>query len=128
MTNIEHLIRLANRIGLFFEAMPDRAAGIDSIADHIRRFWDPRMRRALLDYLGTHPDGQWGDTALSPLCREAIALHRERLHPGRAPAPPPAPPGPTAQASGPPPATDLPFRPQQHPRRHTGHSTQEETS
>ncbi len=81
MTNIEHLIRLANRIGLFFEAMPDRAAGIDSIADHIRRFWDPRMRRALLDYLGAHPDGQWGDTALSPICLEAIARHREHLYP-----------------------------------------------
>ncbi len=81
MTNIEHLIRLANRIGLFFEAMPDRAASIDSIADHLRRFWDPRMRRALLDYLDAHPDGQWGDTTLSPICLEAIDRHREHLYP-----------------------------------------------
>ena len=81
MTNIEHLIRLANRIGLFFDAMPDRAASIDSIADHIRRFWDPRMRRALLDYLHTHPDGRIGDTILLPICLEAITQHRIRLDP-----------------------------------------------
>lgn len=87
MTNIEHLIRLANRIGLFFEAMPDRAASVDSIADHIQRFWDPRMRRALLDYLGTHPDGQWGDTTLSPICLEAISRHRETLYPRQSASP-----------------------------------------
>jgi len=83
VTNIEHLIRLANRIGLFFEAMPDRAAGIDSIADHIRRFWDPRMRRALLDYLDAHPNGQRGVTTLSPICMEAIVRHRDSLYPRR---------------------------------------------
>ncbi|HET8596171.1 MAG TPA: formate dehydrogenase subunit delta [Castellaniella sp.] len=81
MTNIEHLIRLANRIGYFFEAMPDRSASVDSIADHIRRFWDPRMRLALLDYLHAHPDGRWGETALTPICLEAIERHRERLYP-----------------------------------------------
>jgi formate dehydrogenase subunit delta len=81
VNNIEHLIRLANRIGQFFEAMPDRATSIDSIADHIRRFWDPRMRRALLDYLHLHPDGRLGETTLLPICLEAITLHRERLDP-----------------------------------------------
>jgi len=83
VTNIEHLIRLANRIGYFFEAMPDRSASIDSIADHIRRFWEPRMRAALLDYLHVHPDGQWGDTVLTPICLEAIQRHRDRLAPAR---------------------------------------------
>ncbi|MFT0533077.1 formate dehydrogenase subunit delta [Castellaniella hirudinis] len=84
MSNIAHLIRLANRIGYFFEAMPDRAAAIDSIADHIRRYWEPRMRQALLDYLHSHPDGRWGDTALSPICQQAITRHRDRLYPAPA--------------------------------------------
>ena len=91
MTNIEHLIRLANRIGYFFEAMPDRSAAIDGIADHIRRFWDPRMRQALLDYLHTHPDGQWGATTLSSICQEAIQRHRDRLLPAQAATAPPHP-------------------------------------
>lgn len=89
MTDIEHLIRLANRIGYFFEAMPDRSAGIDGIADHIRRFWDPRMRRALLDYLLAHPDGQRGATTLTPICQEAIRRHRDRLLPAPAAVSPP---------------------------------------
>jgi len=86
MTNIEHLIRLANRIGHFFEAMPDRAAGVDGIADHIHRFWEPRMRRALLDHLDAHPQGRAGEAALSDICREALALHRARLYPQARPA------------------------------------------
>ncbi len=84
MTHIDHLIRLANRIGYFFEAMPDRSASLDDIADHIQRFWEPRMRRALLDYLSLHPDGRQGDTVLSDICQEAIARHRDRLYPQQA--------------------------------------------
>lgn len=83
MTNIEHLIRLANRIGYFFEAMPDRSTGIDSIADHIRHFWDPRMRLALLDHLRCHPNGQCGASTLTPICREAIERHHDRLYPNQ---------------------------------------------
>ncbi|MER1966071.1 formate dehydrogenase subunit delta [Castellaniella sp. GW247-6E4] len=86
MTNIEHLIRLANRIGHFFEAMPDRAEGVDGIADHIRRYWEPRMRRALLDYLAAHPEGRSGEAMLSEICQEAIALHHTRLYPQARPA------------------------------------------
>ena len=33
-----NLVDMANRIGDFFESMPDRDEAIDNIADHIRRF------------------------------------------------------------------------------------------
>jgi formate dehydrogenase subunit delta len=79
VTQIDHLIRLANRIGQFFEAMPNRSAGLDGIADHIRHFWEPRMRRSLLDFLARHPDGRSDQVALSAICLEAIARHRDRL-------------------------------------------------
>jgi len=46
--NIERLVNMANQIGLFFEAQPDRAEAIGGIADHLKRFWDPRMREAIL--------------------------------------------------------------------------------
>lgn len=42
-----HLIDMANQIGAFFESMPDRDEALTGIAEHIRRFWEPRMRRAL---------------------------------------------------------------------------------
>ena len=44
----QNLIDMANRIGDFFDSMPDREEAITGVADHIRRFWEPRMRRALL--------------------------------------------------------------------------------
>ena len=44
----QNLIDMANRIGDFFDSMPDREEALAGIADHIRRFWEPRMRRALL--------------------------------------------------------------------------------
>ncbi|MCA3787073.1 formate dehydrogenase subunit delta, partial [Burkholderia sp.] len=53
----EHLIDMANQIGAFFESMPDRDEALAGIADHIRRFWEPRMRRALLAALDD-PSGE----------------------------------------------------------------------
>ena len=48
---IETLIKMANRIGDFFEAMPDREQAVRDIAGHLQRTWDPRMRTQLLDAL-----------------------------------------------------------------------------
>ena len=39
-----NLVRMANRIGEFFEAMPEREEALQGIAEHIRKFWEPRMR------------------------------------------------------------------------------------
>ncbi|MFA5521570.1 MAG: formate dehydrogenase subunit delta [Castellaniella sp.] len=79
MTNIEHLIRLANRIGSFFEAMPDRDEALHDIVNHIRHFWEPRMRRALLGFLAEQPDGRRGDTQLSDIVLLAIRSHGKAL-------------------------------------------------
>ena len=46
---ISNLIRMANRIGQFFEAMPDRQEAGEGVANHIHKFWEPRMRTQLLD-------------------------------------------------------------------------------
>ena len=72
----QNLIDMANRIGDFFDSMPDRDEALTGIADHIRRFWEPRMRRTLLASL----DEGRGE-ALSAIVREAIALHRDELTP-----------------------------------------------
>lgn len=79
--DIANLIRMANRIGQFFEAMPDRTAAMNDIALHIRRFWEPRMRTALLDFLEEHPDGCLGDVCLMPLVREAVVAQADALRP-----------------------------------------------
>lgn len=85
MKNIDQLIRLANRIGDFFEAMPDRAEGIEGVADHIQKFWEPRMRTAMLDFLEESPDGKTPTAALNSITLAAITENKQRLTPKIAP-------------------------------------------
>ena len=70
--DVNNLITMANQIGTFFESMPDRQQAVQDIAEHIRRFWDPRMRRAILDSLDQH-----NDEGLSDIVREALSTHRQ---------------------------------------------------
>jgi len=71
---IDNLITMANQIGSFFEAMPDREEAVADIAGHIKRFWEPRMRRALLG----HVDDAAGSDLLD-IVREALGRHRALL-------------------------------------------------
>lgn len=70
--NPDTLIRMANQIGAFFEAMPDREQAVKDIASHLRRTWDPRMRTQLLSAL----DGA-GAAKLKPLVRDAVIALRQ---------------------------------------------------
>lgn len=69
--DIHNLVHMANRIGQFFEAMPDRQEAMEGAARHIRSFWAPPMRRGLLEQL----DGPHGD-ALSSFIADAVRTHR----------------------------------------------------
>jgi formate dehydrogenase subunit delta len=59
------LIYMANQIGKFFQSQGHGKA-VPSIAEHIRKFWDPRMRKAIFAYLDT------GGAGLDPYVRDAI--------------------------------------------------------
>jgi formate dehydrogenase subunit delta len=49
--NVEKLVRMANQIAAFFaHEGPERAAA--SIEDHLRKFWDPRMRAEIAEAVG----------------------------------------------------------------------------
>lgn len=67
------LVHMANRIGEFFQAMPDREEALQGVATHIRKFWDPRMRRELLAYVDQQGKG------LSELVLSALHSHRSTL-------------------------------------------------
>ena len=45
----DKLVRMANQIGQFFQSQPHDAA-VAGIADHLRSFWTPKMRRDLEGY------------------------------------------------------------------------------
>ena len=69
-----HLIHMANRIGQFFESYSDRDEALQGIATHIHKFWDPRMRRQLLQQLD-EPDA----SELLPIVAESLRSHRQAL-------------------------------------------------
>jgi formate dehydrogenase subunit delta len=54
---------MANQIGRFFAHQKEEQA-VASINDHLRKFWDPRMRKQIVDELDT--------AALDPLVRRAV--------------------------------------------------------
>jgi formate dehydrogenase subunit delta len=66
-TGDQRLVYMANQIARFFAAQPhDRA--VAGIAEHIAKFWDPRMRQHIRAHLAAGGEG------LDPLAREAVAL------------------------------------------------------
>ena len=68
--NTEHLVRMANQIGSFFSTMPDREQALADLASHIRRFWEPRMRKAFLDFID-----QTGGEGVDAIVLEAVSRH-----------------------------------------------------
>ena len=65
---IERLVAMANQIGDFFGAEPDKVEAATSAASHLRRFWDPRMRKQIVAHYQARGEG------LSDVARAAIAL------------------------------------------------------
>jgi formate dehydrogenase subunit delta len=61
----DRLIYMANQIGKFFVSQGHDKAVL-GIAEHIRKFWDPRMRSAILKHLDA------GGTGLDPDVRDAV--------------------------------------------------------
>lgn len=72
--DIQNLVSMANRIGQFFESFSDRHEAMGGIANHIQKFWEPRMRREILNSLD-QPVGR----TLMPLVAEALRTHRDQL-------------------------------------------------
>lgn len=69
--DIKNLIHMANQIGAFFEAMPDREEALLGIANHLHNFWEPRMRSQLLEYVDAENGKNLKDIVVS-----AINTHR----------------------------------------------------
>ncbi|MCC6202736.1 MAG: formate dehydrogenase subunit delta [Gammaproteobacteria bacterium] len=62
----EHLVKMVNQIELFFRSEPNRETAIAGIAGHLRRYWEPRMRREIVAHLAQ------GGSGLGELAREAV--------------------------------------------------------
>jgi formate dehydrogenase subunit delta len=62
----EKLAYMANQIGKFFASQGEDKA-VPLIADHLVKFWDPRMRKAIIAHLAA------GGAGLEPAVRKAVA-------------------------------------------------------
>ena len=67
----DNLIRMVNRIGSFFAAMPNRDEAMNDIAQHVRRFWEPRMRKQLFEHLDQHQGA-----GVDAIVIDALKTHR----------------------------------------------------
>jgi formate dehydrogenase subunit delta len=63
---IERLVKMANEIGRFFESATDHQEAVTSIASHLRNFWEPRMRKQIIEY------AHQSDGDLHPIVKEAV--------------------------------------------------------
>jgi formate dehydrogenase subunit delta len=61
----DRLVYMANQIGRFFASQGADEA-VAGTADHIEKFWDPRMRATILAHV------EAGGAGLEPLVRDAI--------------------------------------------------------
>ena len=74
--DLDNLIVMANKIGQFFAAQPDRDEALAGIAEHIRKFWVPRMRSEILAAVDTE-----AGAGISEIVRAALTAHRATLQP-----------------------------------------------
>jgi formate dehydrogenase subunit delta len=63
----ERLVTMANQIGGFF-SHEEAARAVERTADHLRKYWDPRMRAAIVAHL------QAGGAGLEATARSAVTL------------------------------------------------------
>lgn len=89
--DIERLVTMANDIAAFFDSEPDKEAAIEGVRSHLARFWEARMRRAIIEH------ARAGGAGLTPTARAAVL----RL------TPPPAPSA-TGAGTSPPPRQSQP--------------------
>lgn len=65
MSHDKKLVYMVNQIAKYFVSQGE-AQAVSGTADHIKKFWDPRMRAAIFAHL------EAGGAGLDPVARRAI--------------------------------------------------------
>jgi formate dehydrogenase subunit delta len=79
--NIDLLIKMANEIGDFFAGESPPGQAPRDVANHLRRYWEPRMRREIVAHYGR------GAAGLSDIARDAVGLLAAEAPAQRTPSP-----------------------------------------
>ena len=72
MTQSDHsdseiLVDMANDIAAYFATQPDHGEAVQEMLTHLKKFWEPRMRRKIVQQVR-----EGGAADLSPLARDVI--------------------------------------------------------
>ncbi len=59
------MVHMANQIAMFFASYPHDEA-LAGVTDHLKSFWEPRMRKQIIDYVAA------GGHGLHALALEAV--------------------------------------------------------
>lgn len=70
MSHDDRLVYMANQIGKFFQTQ-GHDKEVAGVAEHIRKFWDPRMRKGIYAHLDA------GGAGLDPNVLEALVALRK---------------------------------------------------
>jgi formate dehydrogenase subunit delta len=70
---LDRIVLMANQIGDFFAPYPPERRA-EGIRNHLRTYWDPRMREELLAHVAA------GGAGLAPHVLEGAKLLREEAH------------------------------------------------
>ncbi|HEX4389011.1 MAG TPA: formate dehydrogenase subunit delta [Steroidobacteraceae bacterium] len=65
--NVDLLIKMANQISEFFVGSTDDDKAAHHVANHLRRYWDPRMRTQIIAYYEQRHGAGLNDTALKAI-------------------------------------------------------------
>jgi formate dehydrogenase subunit delta len=63
----EQMVHMVNQIAIFFASYP-REEAVAGVTDHLKKFWEPRMRRQIIQYV-TQGGGGLHDLALEAVKR-----------------------------------------------------------
>jgi formate dehydrogenase subunit delta len=79
--NIDLLIKMANDIGAYFASEPDPEQAARDVAAHLRRYWEPRMRRQMISYYEERRGAGLSEPALRGVALLAAAEPRQAAAP-----------------------------------------------
>ena len=71
---LDKLVRMANQIGDFYAAMPEREA-TERAASHLRMYWTPKMIREIIAF------ADQGHPGLNPVAARAVQSLKETATP-----------------------------------------------
>lgn len=69
MSSPDKLVYMANQIGKFFVSQGEKEA-VEGIANHVKKFWEPRMRNAIFAHMDADGAG------LDPVVHKALETLR----------------------------------------------------